>query len=132
LLSWSSTQLHNPTNLPNQAGCSNCSTFTLSLSTKQRKKSGRQFSVAAKILAFRIYRLNFPTFRSVPRIGFLSQQPYHRVTHSAAACDDTTQARFLSQPRMAFTYFPTLVHDRQNKTLPPNRVTEHFRPPSTL
>jgi hypothetical protein len=27
---------------------------------------------------------------------------------------------------------PTLVHDGQNKTLPPNRIIEHFRPPSNV
>jgi hypothetical protein len=71
----------------------------VSLFPKQRKKSGRQFSVAAKILAFRIYRLNLPTFRSVPpdRIPVTTTlSPGHSFS---PACDDTTEARFLSQPQ---------------------------------
>ena len=65
------------------------------LSPKQRKKSVRQFSVAATILAFRIYRPNFPTFRPVPpdRIPVTGTvSPAHSYS---PATDDTTQARFL-------------------------------------
>jgi hypothetical protein len=76
----------------------------VSLSPKQRKKSGRQFSVAAKILAFRIYHLNFPTFRSLPRDRIPVTATVSPAHSFSPATDDTTQARFLSQPRMAFTY----------------------------